>query len=637
MDSRYRWLKNPVTICLIIAHLAFLIIFSIRSLGILQSMELTAYDMLMRWRPMQAADPRIVIIGETEQDIQRWGHPLSDRVMATALEKLIAKKPRVIGVDKYRDIPVPPGSVDLDKVLQNNQNIIWILLFGTQGKNAIDPPAILKNSQQTGFNDVIDDSDGIVRRGLLFLDDGHKYATSFPLMLALRYLEPEGITLTGDEYQPDFVRLGRTTIPPLEKNDGAYINVDASGYQFLLSYPGMPARLKTFSLTDLLEERIPAEAVRDKIILFGSMAESLGDIVYTPFTRGQTDKQRLYFIEQHGYVTSQLVKFALGGKAAIRTISNHHETLWIWLWCISGGVAGLWLRAFWRFTLTNLIGLSLLSVICYVGSVYLWWIPLAPAAIGWFMATAMSTAFLSNREKQERQLLMQLFSRHVSSEVAEKIWHERDQFMHGGSLQPQRLTATVLFTDIKGFTSVSENMDPHALMHWLNTYMQTMADVVIRHQGNINKYIGDAIMAIFGVPVARKTEKDIKSDAKNAIDCALDMAEQLDEMNSNWQQQGLPTIGMRVGIYTGPLVAGSLGSKDRLEYTVIGDTVNTASRLESYDKGTDPSDDAHHCRILIGDNTLKYVEEFYETLEVGSVKLKGKEDNVVIFRVIKRR
>jgi adenylate cyclase len=550
---------------------------------------------------------------------------------------LAASNPRVIGVDKYRDIPVPPGSAHLDQVLQKNRNIIWIFLFGSQDKNAIDPPAILKNSQQIGFNDVIDDTDGIVRRGLLFLDDGQKYATSFPLMLALRYLESEGITLTSDEHQPDFLRLGKTTIPPLEKNDGSYINIDASGYQFLLSYPGMPTRFKTFSLTDLLEDRIPTEALHDKIILFGGMAKSLSDIAYTPFTRGQTGIQRLYFIEQHGYVTSQLVNFALDGEMAISTISERQETLWIWLWCVSGGLAGLWLRAFWRFTLANLLGLSLLSAICYVGSVYLWWIPLAPPAIGWFLATSMSTAFLSNREKQERQLLMQLFSRHVSSEVAEKIWLERDQFMHGGSLQPQRLTATVLFTDIKGFTSISESMDPKELMQWLNTYMQTMGDVVIRHQGNINKYIGDAIMAIFGVPVARKTDKEIKSDAKNAIDSALEMAVQLDEMNNLWQQRGLPTIGMRVGIYTGPLVAGSLGSKDRLEYTVIGDTVNTASRLESYDKGTDPTDDAHHCRILIGDNTLKYVEDLYETLEVGSVKLKGKEDDVVIYRVIKRR
>ncbi len=593
--------------------------------------------MFMRWRPAQGPDSRIVIIGETEEDLQRWGHPLSDSTMATILEKLLSYKPRVIGVDKYRDIPVAPGSTHLDSVLKSNPNIIWIFLFGTAGNDAIEAPAILKGSQQTGFNDVIDDIDGIVRRGLLFLDDGHQHATSFPLMLALQYLQSEGIGLAGDPQQPQLLRLGKTTIAPLEGTSGSYFNIDASGYQFLLNYPGMPARIQRYTLTELLTGNIPENALHDKIILLGSMAKSLGDIAYTPFNRKLQNSERLYFIEQHAYVTSQLLDFALAGTAPVRTLTDGQENLWIWIWCVIGGLTGIWLRAFWRFSITSLLTLSALSATCYIISLQLWWIPYVPPAIAWFVAAAMSTAMMSNLEKQQRRQLMHLFSRHVSTAVAEKIWHEREQFMDGGSLQPQRLTATVLFTDIKGFTSVSENMEPQALMQWLNSYMQAMADTVHDNNGIINKYIGDAIMAIFGVPVARKTEQDIKADAINAIECALHMAERLRGMNAIWEQQGLPTIGMRVGIYTGPLVAGSLGSKNRLEYTVIGDTVNTAARLESYDKDIEAPPGTENCRILIGANTLKYLQDIYETTEVGSVKLKGKEKSVNIYLLNGRR
>jgi adenylate cyclase len=152
----------------------------------------------------------------------------------------------------------------------------------------------------------------------------------------------------------------------------------------------------------------------------------------------------------------------------------------------------------------------------------------------------------------------------------------------------------------------------------------------------INKYIGDAIMAVYGAPVKRHDEAGIAQDAVHAVESALRMGERLRNLNEAWRREGLPVIGMRVGIHTGPLVAGTFGGKQRMEYTVIGDTVNTASRLESFDKAVAPPGDACPWRILVGETTWRYICERYVTEEVGSCQLKGKQNALKIYRVLDR-
>jgi adenylate cyclase len=230
---------------------------------------------------------------------------------------------------------------------------------------------------------------------------------------------------------------------------------------------------------------------------------------------------------------------------------------------------------------------------------------------------------------------MQLFSRHVSKQVAEGIWRERDQFLDGQRPRPQQLVATVLFTDLVGFTSVSEKLAPEELMDWLNECMEPMAKRVSAHGGVIEQFTGDAIVAVFGVPIARKDEGEISQDAINAVNCALDMETILRDLNRHWVTQNRPATAMRIGIYTGPMVAGSLGSSDRLEYVVIGDTVNVASRLESFEKELFPLDlTGRPCRILIGEATLRRLHERFLTERVGQVSLKGKEERIHVYRVL---
>ena len=141
-------------------------------------------------------------------------------------------------------------------------------------------------------------------------------------------------------------------------------------------------------------------------------------------------------------------------------------------------------------------------------------------------------------------------------------------------------------------------------------------------------------MAVFGVPLARTSEEEIRQDARNAVLCALDMRKKLQELNARWTERGLPMCGMRIGIHTGFLVAGSLGSSDRQEYTVIGDSVNTASRLESFDKSwADPETLATHCRVLISEATLALVEGEFAISRVGTMALKNKNEPVTIYSV----
>ncbi|GET37951.1 adenylate/guanylate cyclase domain-containing protein [Microseira wollei] len=237
--------------------------------------------------------------------------------------------------------------------------------------------------------------------------------------------------------------------------------------------------------------------------------------------------------------------------------------------------------------------------------------------------------YIAKLEQEDRQIMMTLFGRHVTPKIAEAIWLSRHQLLKKGQLIGQQMTATVLFSDLKGFTTIATRLPPAELMSWLNEYMQVMAQTVLEHDGVIDKFIGDAVMALFGVPIPRTKPEEIAADAIAAVACARAMGNNLRSLNEQWQKTGRPTVAMRVGIATGIVVTGSLGSAQRLDYTVIGDTVNVAARLESYDK----SWDAELCRILIGEETYQLVQNHFIARYIGNVYLKGREQPTKIYQV----
>ena len=178
-------------------------------------------------------------------------------------------------------------------------------------------------------------------------------------------------------------------------------------------------------------------------------------------------------------------------------------------------------------------------------------------------------------------------------------------------------------------------MDPQALLDWLNTYMEAMAQLVMDHGGVIDNYVGDSIKADFGVPFPRTTEAAIAQDAVAAVNCALAMEKELKRLNANWQRQNLPTVEMRIGIFTGPVVGGSLGSAQRLKYTTIGDTVNVGRDSRATTRtGSTPISQIAVVVFLIGKQTLRYLNDQFETKRVGEAVLKGRDEAVTIFRVV---
>ena len=329
-------------------------------------------------------------------------------------------------------------------------------------------------------------------------------------------------------------------------------------------------------------------------------------------------------------VASQLLRIALGESRPLRVWPDPLEYAWIGAWCALGILLGTRAGSMPRFVALTAAALALVTASGQAAAAAGWWIPLLPAAASFALAAAAAIAYRTMQEKLERSALMDIFSRHVSPQVADSLWQQRAEFLEGGRPRPQQITATVLFTDIRGFTKISEKLDATSLFAWLDQYLDAMSRIVDAHGGIVNKYIGDAVMAVFGVPVARDNAADIAHDATQAVACALAMGAELERLNRQWRSAGLPEIGIRAGIHCGPLVAGSVGGAERLEYTVIGDTVNIASRLESY--GTATAADGT-CRILASEATLARVGPAFEARPIGSVALKGKAEEIAIFQI----
>ncbi len=639
--------RAPV-LCVLFGHLVFTGVLGLWRTGVLQELELLAYDQGLRWQTLAPSDERIVLIGETEADIDHWGYPLPDGVLAEVLERLAQGRPRVIGVDIYRNHPVPPGSEQLDQLLRRYPEIVWVTKFGNPAAHdpadpAIAPPSALVDTDRIGFSDFPQDKDGVVRRGLLFLDDDQQHSTAFALAVVLRYLRPEHIYPQADPAYPEFLHLGATTIRSLAANEGSYVRADDRGYQYLLDYRGRLSAVQVYALTDVLEGRLPAEQLIGKIVLLGGMATSVPDYFQTPVRRVLADglgtkvpvqdpAGRVAGVALHALQVNQLLRFALAGDSPIHGLLDSMEIGWLWFWCLVGvGLALCRLRFGWLLVL--MVGaLAVMAGIWQFAFLQQIWLPLAAPMLGLTITTALSSAYLLVFEQAERKLLTDLFACYVPPEVAHTLWRERRRLMAGRRLLSQRVTASVLFSDIRGFTTIAETLEPARLMDWLNVYMEAMAQVVMAHGGMVKQYVGDEVMALFGVPVPRQTEAEIAQDAVQAVKCALAMGERLQQLNVNWVEQQLPAIAIRVGIYTGPAVAGSLGGSQRLEYAVVGDIVNTASRLESFDK------DAHMtansvCRVLIGETTFRYLGGQFQVTEVGRVKLKGKNQEIAVYRV----
>ena len=626
--------KSSFAVALGISALVTILVLVLRGTGNLEFLELAAYDWSLQLLPKASGvNLRIVFVTINAEDIRNLGAwPITDATLAKALTILTQDRALAVGVDIYRDIPVPPGREEFDAILIGNPTIICVTKFGAGG---VPPPAVLAGTEQAGFNDMLVDPGGIVRRGLLFLDDGKSVFFSFGLRLAMLYLQAQGISPQPDEHHPEYIRFGQSTIRPLEANDGGYVGADARGYQFLIDFKDQPGSFASYSLTHLLEGKVDPEAVRGKIVLIGVTTQDVKDFFYTPYSRSMQADDQVSGLVMHSHNISQLIRLGLNESRPIDTVNARYRWPWLLFWSLTGGAVGLWVRSAWRFSLAVSCSLLSLCLIGYGAFRLGWWIPVVPPMVGMLGSLILTTAYMSNSEKRQRAALMQIFSRHVSKEVAMNIWNERDKFLDGGRPRSQLLTATILFSDLKGFTPVAEKMAPLELIDWINEYMEIMATLVETHGGVVDDYAGDGIKTNFGVPVAKTCEEEIGRDVANALRCALAMAEAMGRLNTLWQEKKCPAVGLRIGIHTGVVVAGTVGCTQRLKYTTVGNAVNIASRLESYDKDTfELCVTTNPCRILVSDTTLRHAGDTFEAQCIGNAKLKGQEKGLTIYRVL---
>jgi adenylate cyclase len=265
------------------------------------------------------------------------------------------------------------------------------------------------------------------------------------------------------------------------------------------------------------------------------------------------------------------------------------------------------------------------------------WVPAVAPALAWTAAGGASFAVRARGEARAQRQLASLFRRFSSSEVADELWRERDAFMEGGRPKPRRVTLTALMSDLVGYTAAAEKLEPERLLAWIDAYMDAMTRIIEAHGGHVDDYVGDGIKANFGVPIPSETESAIGSDARRAVACALAMGRGLERCNREWAGQGLPTARQRIGIATGPAVVGAIGSDARMKYTSVGDTINTAARLESFAEPEAKIGDEPTSRILVGEATRARLGEGFVLEDLGVHALKGKTEPLRIHRVVGAR
>ena len=352
--------------------------------GWLEPLELAMFDQWVRLRPPLPTDDRLLIIGITEEDIRQYGWPITDEVLADALTRLQAVNPSVIGLDLYRELPVPPGEPALTAAL-SAPNLIAI----TNNAFAIPPPPTVP-LERVGFNDLTLDTDGVLRRNLMQVGDGADPYFSFALQVSRQHLAH-----SGGEFDYNSAALFLNDVPlwRLQQTDGGYQTADTRGYQILLDYRQAEAIATTLSLSELLAA--PAaelDKFAGRIVLLGSIAPSLKDFLPTPYSAVRQEAFQMSGVMVHAQMVSHLVDLATGTRQPFRFWPQWLEGLWLLTWAIAGSLLAWRLRRPLVLALTALGGLSLIGLTSGGLFSYLIWIPVVGPVLVFLGALGLAMA-----------------------------------------------------------------------------------------------------------------------------------------------------------------------------------------------------------------------------------------------------
>lgn len=366
-------------------------------LGAFRVLEWATLDLLFQTRPTEPTDKRIAIVAIDDADITQVGDwPIPDRVLADLIDKIRVGQPEAIGVDLYRDLPEEPGYQQLVKVFESTDNLIGV--EKAIGENLVAPPPTLEKVDRVALADLLQDVDGKVRRALLLA--GPKARMGLGTRLAIDYLKKQGIELEEIDAEKSIYRLGRASFFPLTGREGGYRGgsaADYGGYQIFANYRRSPQNFETFSMTDVLADRIAPNAFKNRIVLIGPTAESTKDFLYTPF--GQTPG-----VVIHAQIASQILSAALEGRPLLRAWNPWQEGIWVLTWSYIGGVA-TWVvlragrfdkNAFFIGTIVVILSSSLILFALGYGSFLIGWlIPLVSPALALLASAIITTNYHS--------------------------------------------------------------------------------------------------------------------------------------------------------------------------------------------------------------------------------------------------
>ncbi|MEG5001028.1 CHASE2 domain-containing protein [Microcoleus sp. B4-D4] len=557
-------------------------------LGMWKPLDYLGYKTLFEIResgilPNPGWDSRIAVIAIEPQSLQEYGKfPWPRNRYAELLQALKKSPPTAIGFDILFLDPSPKDDILAEAIAANGK----VVLPRTTKE---EPVASLK-AAAAGVGHIMHEanSDGISRDSTMFLGS----IPNFGLAMVQRYnaANPQNPVLLP---QPENMQ-----------DQKVWIN-----------WPGKTKNLPTYAFVDVVKGRIPENAFANKLVLVGVVATGV-DQISTPFNKTTAGV----------YLYAALIDNLLDR----RLLQRLPVLLEFFLLLGIGPLTALVLcnrGVKERIAITLGLPVVWIAAAAVLFSYYFWWIPIA-APIGTLI---LSGTALQLREQYEKQQLMRLFEKHVAPETAQLIWKRKAEIFEQGELEPQELTATVLFMDIRSFTSISEKMPARDLLTWLNNYLEAMTDCIMDHGGVVDKYIGDAIMAVFGVPFCQTEYPAIQQDALNAVAACIAMHEKLNEINQKLRIERKPLIKFGIGLHTGQLIAGSVGGSRRLNYSVIGDAVNVAARLEAMNKQI-VSDSPFN--LLVTGKTFDYVCDRYEGQKVGSIQLRGKQEETVVYAIL---
>jgi adenylate cyclase len=462
----------------------------------------------------------------------------------------------------------------------------------------VDIPVLTAAASGAGHINFIPDPDGFYRRLPIAIRAGDRLLPSLSLEVLRRYLGESSATITLAPDGVVGVRVGRVDVP-----------VDGAG-QLWLDYLGPPGTVRQFSAADVLAKRLPPGVLDGKIVLVGFTSSGF-DEVPTPFTAvspGIELQATLVDNMLHGLSLRRPWWVVPGEAAIVLGIGLTIGLALRWLsirWSAVIAVALLALYAWGTQTMFERAGLAM-------GGVY-------PAGAV-LLCTLGGAIFQAATEEREKRKIRQAFQLYVNPEVADMLAREPSRLRLGG----ERREITVLFSDIRGFTTLAESIEPEVLGELLNEYLGAMTDIVFQHEGLLDKYIGDAVMAFWGAPVPAADH------AARCCRAALDMLAELARLHEHWRAANRPLLQIGIGIHSGPAIVGNFGSTRRFNYTGVGDSVNLASRLE----GLTPR---YGVGIMISEDTRRLVEGEFVCREIDRVVVKGRVQPVRVHELLARR